>query len=57
MIKRVLVEFERTLFLPRFTMAKGERWQVRVDNLQRDGFSCGGGFVSNDEYKVIHEDS
>lgn len=52
MIKRIKVEFERTLHLPRFTMVKGSYWEVRVDNLQKDGFKCGGGLVTNDEYKV-----
>ena len=53
MIKRIKVEFERTLHLPRFTMKKGDAWEVRVDRLEEHGFSLGGGFVSNDEYKVL----
>ena len=55
MIKRIKVEFTRTLHLPRFSVMKGEAWEVRVDRLQKDGFNLSGGFVSNDEFKVIHE--
>ena len=52
MIKRIKVEFTRTLHLPRFTMEKGELWEVRVDRLESQGFSLGGGFVCNEDYKV-----
>ena len=53
MIRRIKAEFMRTLHLPRFTMKKGDVWEVRVDRLQKEGFSLGGGFVQNDDYKVI----
>ena len=39
MIKRIKVEFTRTLHLPRFTVNKGMTWEVRVDRLQKEGFS------------------
>jgi hypothetical protein len=55
MIKRIKAEFTRTLHLPRFTVKKGEVWEVRVDRLERFGFKLAGGFVSNDEYKVIND--
>lgn len=54
MIKRIKVEFIRTLHLPRFSVKEGETWEVRVDRLQTDGFSLSGGFVSNDEFKVVN---
>jgi hypothetical protein len=52
MIRRVKAEFTRTLHLPRFTVNKGDKWEVRVDRLQKDGFTLGGGFILNDDYKV-----
>ena len=57
MIRRIKAEFVRTLHLPRFTVKNGEIWGVRVDRLERNGFKLAGGFVSNDEYKVIHENT
>tara|TARA_R110000850_G_scaffold86826_2_gene186821 strand:- start:1793 stop:1957 length:165 start_codon:yes stop_codon:yes gene_type:complete len=53
MIKRIKAEFIRTLHLPRFTVNNGDVWEVRVDRLEKHGFKLAGGFVSNDEYKVI----
>tara|TARA_R110000851_G_scaffold134937_2_gene270313 strand:- start:268 stop:432 length:165 start_codon:yes stop_codon:yes gene_type:complete len=53
MIKRIKVEFTRTLHLPRFTMKKGETWEVRVDRLESQGFSLGGGFVCNEDFGVV----
>lgn len=53
MIKRIKAELKRTLHLPRFSLSKGEVWEVRVDRLQKDGFSLGGGFVCNEDYKVV----
>ena len=53
MIKRIKVEFTRTLHLPRFTVKRGDTWEVRVDRLEKSGFKLAGGFVSNDEYEVI----
>ena len=55
MIKRIKSEFTRTLHLPRFTVKKGEVWEVSVDRLEKQGFKLAGGFVCNDEYKVNHE--
>ena len=55
MIKRIKAEFTRTLHLPRFTVNKGDKWEVRVDRLEKEGFKLAGGFVSNDEYKVIND--
>ena len=57
MIRRIKVEFTRTLHLPRFTVEDGDPWEVRVDRLEREGFKLAGGFVSNDEYEVRHESS
>mgnify|MGYP003647881180 CR=1 FL=1 len=54
MIKRIKVEFIRTLHLPRFTVNKGMTWEVRVDRLQKEGFSLAGGFITNDEFIVIN---
>tara|TARA_R110000851_G_C12780270_1_gene535236 strand:+ start:103 stop:267 length:165 start_codon:yes stop_codon:yes gene_type:complete len=53
MIKRIKAEFTRTLYLPRFTMQKGDTWEVRVDRLEKYGFKLAGGFVLNDDYEVI----
>jgi len=53
MIKRILVAFTRDVHLPRFTVRSGEVWEVRVDRLQRIGFTLGGGFVNNDEFEVV----
>ena len=53
MIKRIKVEFNEKLHLPRFTMAKMDTWEVRPDRLASDGFSLGGGFVKNDQFKVV----
>ena len=55
MIRRIKVEFTRTLHLPRFTVVDGERWEVRPDRLEKEGFKLAGGFVSNDEYKTVGE--
>ena len=55
MIKRIKVEFTRTLHLPRFSVKEKETWEVRVDRLKKNGFSLSGGFISNDEFKVIHD--
>ena len=53
MIKRIKAEFTRTLHLPRFIVKKGDVWEVRGDRIEEHGFKLAGGFVSNDEYKVI----
>jgi hypothetical protein len=55
MIKRIKAEFTRTLHLPRFTVNKGDVWEVRVDRLEKGGFKLAGGFVCNDEYKVNYD--
>ena len=51
--RRIKVEFTKNIHLPRFNMAKGDKWEVRVDRMQKEGFSLGGGFVENNEYKVV----
>jgi hypothetical protein len=53
MIRRIKAEFTRDVFLPRFSIKKGEIWEVRVDRLQVDGFSLAGGFVFNNDFKVV----
>ena len=52
-IKRIVVSFTRNLTLPRFTMKIGDTWEVRVDRLQKDGFTLGGGFINSDDYEVL----
>ena len=51
MIKRIRVEFTKTLHLPRFTMQIGDFWEVRPDRMNESGFELGGGFVLHSEYK------
>jgi len=51
-IRRVKVEFTEVVRLPRFTMKKGDIWEVRPDRLEKEGFALGGGFVSNDKFTV-----
>jgi hypothetical protein len=53
MIKRIRVEFTKTLHLPRFSMKTGDTWEVRPDRLKEDGFELGGGFVLHSDYNVI----
>lgn len=53
MIKRIIVRFTRDVRLPRFNKPKNSQWQVRVDRLQKDGFTLGGGFIHNDDYEVV----
>jgi len=54
-LRRIKVEFTRDLHLPRFTMVKGDTWEVRVDRLEQEGFKLGGGFVISNDYRVIRE--
>ena len=49
-IKRIKVEFTRTLHLPRFTVKKGDNWEVRPDRIKETGFSLAGGYISIDEF-------
>jgi len=51
-IRRINIEFTKDVILPRFKMKKGDAWEVRPDRLEKTGFALGGGFVSNDQFKV-----
>jgi len=53
MIRRVKVAFTKDVHLPRFVMNIGDTWEVRVDRLKKGGFTLGGGFVDNCNFKVI----
>ena len=53
MIRRLVAEFVNDVALPRFTMVKGETWEVRPDRLTIAGFALGGGFVKNSDFKII----
>lgn len=52
MIKRIRVEFTKSLHLPRFAIKAGEAWEVRPDRMKAGGFELGGGFVLHSDYKV-----
>ena len=53
MIRCIKVEILKDLYLPRFRALKGFLWSVRPDRLEKEGFTLGGGFVQNNEFKVI----
>lgn len=52
MIRRIEVILTHDINLPRFSMKKGDKWEVRPDRFEREGFKLGGGFVSNDNFEV-----
>ncbi len=52
MIRRVKVVITESLSLPRFSVEEGFEWEVRPDRLTKDGFTLGGGFVKNSQFKV-----
>tara|TARA_R110000751_G_scaffold73598_1_gene148800 strand:- start:102 stop:290 length:189 start_codon:yes stop_codon:yes gene_type:complete len=52
-IRRIRVSITRDLDLPRFTLSKGDTWEVRPDKIERDGFCLGGGFIRNSDYKPL----
>ena len=53
--KMVTVVFIRDIYLPRFTMKAGAKWQKRADRMTDKGFPLGGGFVEQDRYKIVTE--
>lgn len=50
--KMVTIIFTRTVHLLRFTMEKGEKWEVRKAKLKPEGFTLGKGFICAADYKV-----
>jgi len=52
MIRRVKIELIENVHLPRFTMSKGDTWEVRPDRIEKEGFKLGGGFITNNQYAV-----
>jgi len=55
MIKRIEVALTQSVKLPRFNMNKGDKWEVRPDRFEREGFKLGGGFINNDQFEVTNE--
>lgn len=53
MIRRIRVAFTKDAHLPRFTMRIGATWEFMPHKIEKDGFYVGGGFVTNDMFKVI----
>lgn len=55
--KMVMVRFLKECHLPRFAMRPMELWRVRIERLQGNGFSLGGGWVTSDFYEVASKDN
>jgi len=53
MIRMIKVALAESVILPRFTMRDGDTWELRPDRLTKDGFALGGGFIKNNQFKVI----
>lgn len=53
MIRYIEVEIIKDLYLPRFKVEAGFRWKKAPHNIGENGFSLGGGFIANSEYKPV----
>ena len=49
----IRVQFIKDAHLPRFVMKDGEHWDFKKDKLTESGFPIGGGWATQDFYKVI----
>jgi len=50
--KMAQVVITREITLPRFTFQVGEKWEVRIERISKEGFTVGGGFLPSDYYKA-----
>ena len=50
---RIRVRFNEDFILPRFSVKRGQEWEVRKSKVSAAGFPMGNGFVGVDKYKVL----